>query len=524
MAFVPDPEPAGRFVPDEVVPPPLKSSAMPPIEGIWAEPGEELPTKDEIYPFARTAAQMSVGAPIWLGGSPIAGGAASALAGVGVDILFGRVPDPEQVGTEAVLGMAVPGGAALVGKGARKLSGKAAMGLYESAAKIFPSINLSERNQRIMTALRDRILPVGEKSIDTLAGFTREMDDIVGKGLNQRTVAGDMIPTKGIKDAARNKLASMERSNIFGEAGVPDVIRKKFAELESLPDHISPNKALEYRRTMNKELSGYFSKKQKSGLTSGESSDDAFTAEVRKQINDDIYGLIPELRELGKREAQIINLKQTVERATSRVGNRDVLSIGSLVAAGLGEGLGRADREHQGIYDQAKYGAAGLFVYSILSRPNVKARIAFALARVGGLANASDDTLTLIGLTREAAFKMQPKLRALKAPPTALPGEIPESYVRGIPAEVQKTAYLGEEIPGPMHYAGDPAEIAARESRLSGTSWMSANPEVSQIERAYLGWPYKEPLPMLPPKGATIRPIESLDDYYRKFSVRPQIR
>ena len=112
-------------------------------------------------------------------------------------------------------------------------------------------------------------------------------------------------------------------------------------------------------------------------------------------------------------------------------------------------------------------------------------------------------------------------LKALPPGPRAMPGPPDGSYVRGVPAEVQVTSNLGDVIPGaaPSNAAEQLGRSVAERSAL----WQSANPGVSAMERAYLGYPYKEPL-ALPPKGVTTRSIEMLDDWYKKYSVRPQVR
>jgi hypothetical protein len=48
----------------------------------------------------------------------------------------------------------------------------------------------------------------------------------------------------------------------------------------------------------------------------------------------------------------------------------------------------------------------------------MKARVAFSLARAGGLAKASASTLQLLNLTRERATTLEPKMKALPFPRT----------------------------------------------------------------------------------------------------------
>jgi hypothetical protein len=460
-----------------------------PVEGASPWEAGQVPAASETRPMVRPMAQGAVGGLVGLAtGSPIAAGAAGALTGAGVDVLYGKKPDPNEVGWDAALGIGLPlGGTAYkstIGPAIQKTAGKAAMGLYESAAKILPSITSEERSKRVLTALRDRILPVGQKSIDQLDSFTKEMDDIVGVALTKRTVAGDMIATGDIKKAARAKLAQMESGSIFGEDTVKS-LKSELSAIDALPDYITPSKALTYRKDLNRRLTGYFERSKKSGLTTVENAENTFIADTRKNLNNSIYDLIPELRELGKRESEIIGLKQTVERATNQIGNKDILSIGSLVVGGLAEGAARLDEPHSSTYRAATAGAAGMLAYSILSRPNVKAQIAFQLAKIGKLTTASPTTLELIGMTKESAMAWAPRLKALNAAPA---GQLPwrtvdESFVKGVPAKYPVAANMGETIPG---NAGP-----SRDALLYDQGMDTAN----RIQRGYLG----DAVPNAPP-------------------------
>jgi len=253
-----------------------------------------------------------------------------------------------------------------------------------------------------MTGLRDKILPVGKNSLDLLRGFADRMNAVVETNLLAKEMQGKYIATDKIKSAAADEISGIRSSNIFGNKSSA-VADELISDLNQLPAYITPTKALEYRRDLNKKLTLYFNRKMSGTITAPESEATRVMARTRLAVNNGIYEIAPELKGLGKREADIINLSKSVERETARAGNRDILSIGALATGVGGELLAKTSPEHAKYGHVAATGAAGMLLYGILSRPNMKARVAFALAKAGRLNSASPTTLQMLGLSEQSA-------------------------------------------------------------------------------------------------------------------------
>lgn len=389
---------------------------MAPIEG--TSPGWEvgqMPSKEETYPVVRGATQMLIGAPAWLGGSPIAGGALSALAGAGVDVAYGKMPDPEQVGTDAALGMAIPGGAALLGKGVRKATGKAAVTLYKSAAKYPTTLKMAEKSRIALAGLRERIM-FNQASLEKLDDLNDAMTGVADEAMAYASVRGEGVPTSKIKSAFQNAMSKLRKDPVFG-AKQADMLEARYnARFKELPPYMKPEEVLAWRRSLNDELTSYFDRAKKAGLVGSESAERKMKANVRWAVNEEIISMVPELKALGQRQKDIIDLITYTERATSRITNWDLIGLGSLV-------MGDITADLAGISPSTKFGAlgtaaAGMLAWRFMGNPNTKARIAFALAKAGKLHSASDSTLGLIGLSREAARKLEPRMKALPFPRT----------------------------------------------------------------------------------------------------------
>lgn len=403
---------------------------MAPIEG--ASPWEvgNMPTKDETHPYVRAGAQIAAGAGLAPTGSLAAIGAGATLAGVGVDALYGKTGTPEEYGTEAAFQIGVP---AVLQKGlsvakpyvlsaVNKLSRR----LYQSGAKFFPSLSSEARDRATDTALREKILPQDQKSLEKVIGSINAIDDATEHAIAEKGMAGEGIPMGGVKAAKDKMIAYYRGSGIFSPE-VSEQLGSKLAYVDELPAYITPQKALEFRRKMNRDLSGFFGNLQKQGYSINENAMTMTTANMRGEMNGALYESIPELKALGRREADFILLEKHIERTLNRLNNRDILPLSAMVA---GSAAGAAIGMSSGDYGKGGLGGLGIAaVVMMLGSPNMKARVAFTLARAGGLAKASESTLSLLNLTRQAAQKLEPRMKALPFPRTMGPGKADASGI-----------------------------------------------------------------------------------------------
>ncbi len=360
------------------------------------------------------------------------------------DTALGYVGGKIVQGAPRLLGYAPPMVPSLgIGK---NIYDRLAMGTYKSALKPSTANILEQNDTIVLAALRDRILPYGEKSVAKIDYLNGEINRTFNDVLALKSVNTQMLPTKPIKDAINNTISFYENSPVTSK--MAEGLRKEFAHWENIPDYWPVNKMAQERTIMNNQLSDFY---RRSKTLIGQNANEKLSAETLKSVRDAtsnvLYELAPELRYLSKRQAALIDLNGSIERATNRINNWDLVGLSSLVAGVGAETLG---------YDKtgkALTGAGGtVLAFRLLSNPNIKARIAFALAQEGRLTTVAPSTLNLIGLTRESAINIQPILKALPAPPRVMPGQMSESYVRGYSsAGATEGGYLGPRALGPSN-------------------------------------------------------------------------
>ena len=294
----------------------------------------------------------------------------------------------------------------------RGLFDRLAMGTYKSALKPSTANKLEQNDQMTLTALRERILPFGQASTEKIDVLNNEINRTFNDVLLQKSGPANPqgISTAPIKDSV-NKVISFYRSDP-ATVNVADSLGRMASEFNNMPAYISPQEMQVFRQRWNNQLTDYFRRsKTLIGSTKNEGGEINLVKAARDSASNTIYELAPELKQLGKRQASLIDLNSAIERATNRINNWDIIGLSFMAAGTTGELIG------QGKYGAPVAGAGGaILAYRLLSNPNIKARIAFALAQNGSLATASPSTLELIGLTKESAEQTQTILKALPFP------------------------------------------------------------------------------------------------------------
>ena len=415
---------------EEAAPPPTIEGASPWEVGQMPTPREALQANAGLVETGGTIGGMlggarigaTVGAPF---GPPAM--AAGALLGGGIGYVGakrgtrGLLDVPQESGykdlAEGLGFAALPAAFPAAAQATKAVANRAAVSLYKHAAKYPTTLKMAEKTKLATAALREKVL-FKTSSIEKLGTVSDEMSAVADEAILHAQNAGGTIETKNIKDSFWKATNELKSDPIFNKQ-IAESVQARFGEsIDALPETMSAQAALDWRRNLNSQLTGYFEAAKKSGLTGVASAEKVAIASTRKALNDEIFTMIPELKELGKRQSEIIDLITYTEKAVSRISNWDLLGLGSLIAGGV-----MADVA--GIDSKSKAGAlaaaaGGMLAWRFIGHPNTKARIAFLLAKAGKLNTASPSTLELIGLTKESAKTIQPRLKALSAPPDTL--------------------------------------------------------------------------------------------------------
>jgi hypothetical protein len=321
---------------------------------------------------------------------------------------------------DAALGMALPGGATLLNQGVRKVAGKAAVSIYQSAAKYPSFLKVAEKTKLTLAALREKVM-FNPESIERLGNINDELTSVADEAMIYANMRGEGVATNSIKESFWSVTNRLKKDPLFDKK-ITEGIQRSYGEaVDNLPAYMTPQEVIAWRRSLNQQLAGHFDRMKKAGLPSGESSLLKAKEAVRGSVNQEILNMVPELKALGQRQKEVIDLIMHTERATSRSANWDVLGLGSLVVGDIfADAAGVSPTTKMGALGTA---AAGMVAWRVAGSPNAKARIAFALAKVGKLNSASPQTLELIGLTREAARRLEPTMKALPFPRTMSTGK-----------------------------------------------------------------------------------------------------
>jgi hypothetical protein len=244
------------------------------------------------------------------------------------------------------------------------LLGKTPEEAYQSALKPSTTLSDAERATISQTGLNEGI-PVSRGGLEKIGGLIDDLNNQV-----KQTIATD--PTRPVnKFAVASRLG--KTANKFATQVNPQADLNAVAEagnefLANQPNEIPAETAQAmkqgtYRALGDKaygELKGASIESQKA-LASG--------------IRQELAQQFPELNNLNAREGSLIELQDALERAVSRISNRDFVGIGTPIAAGAAKAVTGSN----------KLAAVGAVLKSVLDNPNVKSRLAISLRQGGAL-------------------------------------------------------------------------------------------------------------------------------------------
>lgn len=296
---------------------------------------------------------MAGAAPGVLSGFPLM--AASSVLGAGLgygigkgithgaDVLLGNTP-PEKI-TQSVKRTAidVKTGAMteMVGQSAgvatdfilKKLT-PFARKLYESAIKPIPSMPIKTREKIITTGLDNAVkgLPYrpNEKSVMQLGKNITNLVDTADSIVTSGAKIGDTIKTEPLLKALDEVL------NSFSEGPFPQkdiaIINSLKKQLIDRGETMPVDEALKMKKFIYKVADKYY----KPGLTAIIPAKVEAEKAVARAIKQELETLFPAITPINKEASRQIEFGKVLERAASRVGNRELFSIFDFLGGGVG--------------------------------------------------------------------------------------------------------------------------------------------------------------------------------------------
>lgn len=244
--------------------------------------------------------------------------------------------------------------------------------LYESATKMSTAIPKEHRIKITNVALDNQIMPT-YKGLDKINDSVNAINDKIIGLIDESSATGRVIPIKTLFEdfgnlreqaklsgkpmQARNAINNIQKQIILANT----VIKNN----EKAVRKLTPKQTQRLKQNIYKEISSYYS-----SVANSPASVKAQKA-VARRAKVALEELIPEIKGLNRAEGDLLALKKEIDKAATRIANRDILSLGTTAKAAGG-----------GVVAGAPGLAAGLALGILDSQPVIKARLALLLHKM----------------------------------------------------------------------------------------------------------------------------------------------
>jgi hypothetical protein len=235
---------------------------------------------------------------------------------------------------------------------------------YQSALKPSTTLSESERAAITKTGLSEEI-PVTKDGLDDLHDLISDLNTKIkaqiasdpSRPVNKFAVASRLSKTA---DRFANQVSPTEDLESIGRVG------NDF--LETAPNPIPAARAQTMKQGTYQALGDKAYGEVKGASIEAQKA-------LARGLKEEIARIFPEVGKLNARESQLLDLEPVLERAIGRIGNHQLMGIGTPVAAGAAKAVTGSN----------KVGAVVGVVKAVLDNPAVKSRLAIALSKGGGI-------------------------------------------------------------------------------------------------------------------------------------------
>lgn len=226
--------------------------------------------------------------------------------------------------------------------------------LYESSAKFRPSIDPAQRRSMTDTALREGIMPTSA-GLAKAHGIIREINTQIDSLIDDATNRGVSVSRENLYQhlgKVKGKLGGV-KLNAADDLSVVDSIADALDEhLEKLgKDSLTPRELQEFKKDAYTRIN--FDIQQ--GQASFAKNETAKA--LAKAAKEEVEKVDPRVQSLNKRQGELLELREEVERSANRIENRDVVGIGAplkIAAGAAGNAATTAIGTAAGILDAPK--------------------------------------------------------------------------------------------------------------------------------------------------------------------------
>lgn len=285
---------------------------------------------------------------------------------------------PNAVVAHAAAGMTPYVAAPLVAKGASVLTeagkraallGKTPEEAYQSALKPSTTLTEAERTQVVKTGLEEK-LPVSKGGLqqiaDRIGDLNQRIKDVIASNPN-RVVANKFQVASRLGNTVQrfaNQVAPTADLNAISDVG------NDF--LNTAPDQITAEQAQSMKQGTYRALGDKAYGELKGAAIEAQKS-------LARGLKDELASNFPELKDLNAADSKLLDLQPVLERAVNRIGNHQLVGIGTPIAAGA----------VKAVTGSSKVAAAAGLMKAVLDDPYVKSRLAISLYKRGVSPQAS---------------------------------------------------------------------------------------------------------------------------------------
>lgn len=245
--------------------------------------------------------------------------------------------------------------------------------IMESTTKFPTGMNRADRARNIDTMLKERITPddAGLDKLDEIvAGVNKEIDAII----SQADVAGTTIPAADViapLNAVIGKVKDSLSPDKANDLKRLQEVRKQFnANLEGATE-LSPQRVQQLKKDLYERIN--FDSRSGTASEVGQRGRKAVAQGARSGVSD----IDPRIAALNGRQAPLLDMRQDLERAAGRIGNRNnVGGLGPMVGAAAGGTMGA-------MFGSPTAGAViGAGLGKVATSPKVAARAAIMMEQL----------------------------------------------------------------------------------------------------------------------------------------------
>lgn len=294
----------------------------------------------------------------------------------GKQMLQSAVSNPAQMAGNlvggAVLGNAAGEAAAPAVQVIRKGAGRAVLlgntpeGAYESALKPSTTIGEAQRANIVQAGLQNAI-PVSKAGLEKISDLIDDYNSKIKAEIAKdptRPIDPNAVATRA--DQAKARFAN--QVNAQGDLNAIEASKQQFLnEQGAQPGQAAPPMAADKAQAMKQGT--YSVLKGKFG-EQGSASVEAQKA-LARGLKEEIATQFPEISNLNAAESKLLDLQPILERAVNRIGNHQLIGIGTPVA-------GAATKAVTG---SGSLGVAVGAIKAVLDNPVVKSRLAIAVSK-----------------------------------------------------------------------------------------------------------------------------------------------